>query len=62
MQGTKLQLTFVDEMPSCATTLQSFLMFKNCQTSGKDDDWNVDKMCSTHNHPEDKEQHCMAAY
>jgi hypothetical protein len=36
-------------------------MFKNCQISGKDYDWNVDKMCATHNHPEDKEQHCMAA-
>jgi len=36
-------------------------MFKNCQTSGKDDDWNVDEMCSSHNHPEDKKQHCMAA-
>jgi len=36
-------------------------MFKNWQTSGKDD-WNVDEMCSTHNHPEDKKQHCMAAF
>ena len=55
-----LQVIFVEEMPSCTATLQ-FFIFKNCQTSGKDDDWNVDEMCSTHNHSEDKKQHCMAA-
>jgi hypothetical protein len=29
-------------------------MFKNCQTPGKDNEWNVGELCSTHTIPKIK--------